>query len=139
MISVRFCVISDTHNKFSTSELPEMDVLLHCGDLTQIGGLLNYRKALQSMDAVPAELKLVIAGNHNVTLDKEWWSDNLVEGEDDLSEPELALKFFENAKARGIHYLEEGTDTFTLKSGAHFTVYASPYTPEFNGYAFAYA
>lgn len=35
-------------------------------------------------------------------------------------------------------YLEEGTYTFTLNSGARFTVYASPYTPEFCDWAFAY-
>jgi len=34
--------------------------------------------------------------------------------------------------------LEEGTQKFTLRDGRTFTIYASPYTPEFNGYAFAY-
>lgn len=44
----------------------------------------------------------------------------------------------ESARAAGIHYLEEGTYTFTLSSGAKFTIYASPYQPEFCGWAFAY-
>jgi len=30
--------------------------------------------------------------------------------------------------------LEEGTQKFTLRDGRTFTIYASPYTPEFNGY-----
>jgi hypothetical protein len=38
----------------------------------------------------------------------------------------------------GVTYLEEGTHTFTLKSGATFTIYASPYQPEFNRWAFGY-
>ena len=44
------------------------------------------------------------------------------------------------AKEAGVAYLEEGTHTFTLKSGAKFTVYASPYTPGSltHGWAFPY-
>ncbi|KAK1752824.1 hypothetical protein QBC47DRAFT_305494, partial [Echria macrotheca] len=38
----------------------------------------------------------------------------------------------------GLYFLEEGTHTFTLSGNQTFTIYASPYTPEFNGYAFAY-
>jgi hypothetical protein len=34
--------------------------------------------------------------------------------------------------------MEEGIQTFTLSNGAKFTVYASPYTPEFCQWAFAY-
>lgn len=43
-----------------------------------------------------------------------------------------------SARDRGIHYLKEGLHRFTLRSGAAFSVYASAYTPAFNGYAFAY-
>ena len=42
------------------------------------------------------------------------------------------------AKEAGITYLDEGVHTFTLKNGAKFTIYASPYQPEFCGYAFPY-
>jgi hypothetical protein len=38
----------------------------------------------------------------------------------------------------GVTYLEEGTHSFKLKSGAKFSVYASPYQPEFNDWAFSY-
>jgi hypothetical protein len=42
------------------------------------------------------------------------------------------------AAAAGVTYLEKGTHTFTLANGAKFTVYASPYQPEFNKWAFSY-
>ncbi|KAK3064524.1 hypothetical protein LTS18_006460, partial [Coniosporium uncinatum] len=105
-----------------------------------IGGLSAYERAFQALKDADAEFKLIIAGNHDVSLDAEWWARNLVEGEDDPEEPQQALELFRshNAKEAGLRYLEEGTHTFELKSGVRFTVYASPYTPEFNGYAFAY-
>lgn len=119
-----------------------MDIVLHCGDLTQIGGLSNYRKALQQIQAVKlaagAELALVIAGNHDVSLDAKWWAENLIEDEDDPDEPIQARALFDQAKGSGVHMLDEGTHKFSLKDGRSFTIFASPYTPEFGGYAFAY-
>lgn len=37
-----------------------------------------------------------------------------------------------------MHFLDEGTHKFTLQDGRAFTIFASPYTPEFGGYAFAF-
>ncbi|KAK3324844.1 Ser/Thr protein phosphatase family protein [Apodospora peruviana] len=67
-----------------------------------------------------------------------WWQNNLVEDEDNPKEPAQALALFPAEKGNGLHFLEEGTHKFTLRDGRTFTIYASPYTPEFNGYAFAY-
>ncbi|KAK3059407.1 hypothetical protein LTS18_010946 [Coniosporium uncinatum] len=44
----------------------------------------------------------------------------------------------EQAKKKGIIYLEEGMHEFKLKSGVKFKVYASPYQPEFCDWAFPY-
>lgn len=38
----------------------------------------------------------------------------------------------------GVPYLDEGTYSFDLRNGARFTLYASPYTPAFSDWAFAY-
>ena len=43
------------------------------------------------------------------------------------------------AKEAGVTYLEEGLNAFTLKNGASFNIYTSPYQPEFCGWAFSYA
>ncbi|KAK8034260.1 hypothetical protein PG993_009255 [Apiospora rasikravindrae] len=136
---VRFLILSDTHNiSFpDPTSLPAVDVVLHCGDLTMAGGLSNYRSAMSSLEQVDAELKLVVAGNHDLELDSSWWLANLDE-DDDPDEPHKAFEVMRSAWDRGLHYLEEGVHRFTLKSGATFSVYASAYTPEFNGYTFAY-
>jgi hypothetical protein len=119
-----------------------------------------------------AELKLVIAGNHDMSLDEEhftsygWrrhqrpeWVVNqeflldedprsTIRMKNDVPPSEEALKAYvqrakdlytnASAQADGIRYLDEGTYTFTLSNGATFTVYASPYQPEFCRWAFAY-
>lgn len=117
--------------------LPAVDVVLHCGDLTMTGGLSNYRSAISSLEQLDAEMKLVIAGNHDLELDTSWCLANLDE-DDDPNEPLKAIEVMNSARDRGIQYLEEGLYRFTLRSGAGFSVYASAYMPEFNGYAFAY-
>lgn len=144
--------MSDTHN-FETAgagedcplsacqDLPKVDVLLHCGDLTQVGGISAYKKALRLLGKYDAELKLVIGGNHDLSLDGEYWSSNLdEEAGDELEEHEQAIKIMtcDLAKASNVTYLTEGLHAFTLNSGVIFTIYASPYQPKFGNWAFGY-
>ena len=136
--SVRFLTTSDTHGAWpysSSNPAPKVDVLLHCGDLTQVGGLPSFKRAIEDIKSVDAELKLVIAGNHDLELDESWVRENMPE---DMADHLACVTFMKEQKIHGIHYLDEGTHTFTLQDGRQFSVYASPYTPEFNGYAFAY-
>ncbi|KAK5658136.1 hypothetical protein OQA88_2108 [Cercophora sp. LCS_1] len=134
-----FLVLSDTHDTSfpGPSTLPKADVAIHCGDMTMIGGLSNYKTFIANMLAIPAELKLVIAGNHDVSLDPKWWAENL-DGGDDPSEPEKALALFEAQKDKNLFLLSEGTHFFKLADRRYFLIYASPYTPAFGGYAFSY-
>lgn len=44
----------------------------------------------------------------------------------------------EGDATHGVTCLKEGTHTFTLQSGTTFTIYASPYTPNFGAAAFQY-
>lgn len=94
------------------------------------------------MAAIPAELRLVIAGNHDLSLDRAYVDSHKDEEdyEDDVEEHEAAWALWkgEHAKQAGVMFLEEGLHTFTLKSGVHFTVYASPKTPAFMDWADMY-
>lgn len=79
-MSIRFLVISDTHDfEFGTDSrafalpVPKADVVLHCGDLTNVGGSSSFKIALKMLGAIDAVKKLVIAGNHDLDLDKEYW------------------------------------------------------------------
>lgn len=56
----RFLLLSDTHDTAFPEDIPPADVVLHCGDITMIGGLSNYKAAISSLSNCPAELKLVI-------------------------------------------------------------------------------
>lgn len=152
IVATKFLVISDTHNfEFGTAAgcsqplqlpTPRADVLLHCGDLTQVGGVSSFKKALKMLGSIDAELKVVIPGNHDLELDKIYWeAQRDHEGTpEDPGDHDLAVQAMTGplATEMGVSYLNEGTHSFTLKSGAKFTIYVSPYTPAFCDWAFAY-
>ncbi|KAK5699027.1 hypothetical protein LTR97_006676 [Elasticomyces elasticus] len=137
MALVRIMVISDTHGAEELprrNELPKVDILLHCGDLTSRGRLCEYEKTLSLLASVDAELKLVIAGNHDVTLDADYWrarGPEIAGADYSSSTAAAAMKLMKGRKAQlsGVEFLHEGVHSFQLRSGAKFTVYASPYCP----------
>lgn len=139
-IPTRVMIISDTHeHSFDGTNMPQADVLIHTGDLTNFGELDSLRESVKMMGTIKAELKLVIAGNHDISLDQICRVENMSEEEySKYHEDALETMTGTLAKEAGITYLEEGTYTFTLTNGAKFTVYASPYTSGSGGWAFPY-
>jgi hypothetical protein len=137
--SVRFLIISDTHDAALPFKLPDCDVLLHCGDITEDGSPESISKAIKELGRIKAELKLVIAGNHDISLDKEYY---IAEGgsvaDVEKAQAIISPAAFSEASASGITFLVEGTHSFTLSSGATFTLYASPFTPAFGASGFQY-
>ena len=134
-VKTRFCIVSDTHDQnpkpsdadqFAYRQpLPSANVLLHAGDLTMSGGLKNYKKVLDWIMASDAELKIVIAGNHDIDLHEEYYLTH--SGEEDAVARKQVREIKElwtgaEARSAGVVYLDEGVNTFTLKSGATFTV-----------------
>ncbi|KAF2789856.1 Metallo-dependent phosphatase [Melanomma pulvis-pyrius CBS 109.77] len=153
-VKSRFLILSDTHSALPStspsnnvafrSPLPEADVVLHCGDLTMVGQLHEYEKALVMLSNIKAELKLVIAGNHDITLDEEYYDrkgmymHRLKEKDERITRQAREMWTGEQARKAGVTYLDEGVHSFVLKSGAKLRVYASPYQPEFCDWAFPY-
>ncbi|KAJ5448248.1 hypothetical protein N7445_003069 [Penicillium cf. griseofulvum] len=178
-IKTRICMISDTHTSTPHPPqrtdhayrypLPTANILLHAGDLTKVGYRVEHEAMISMLTTAQAELKLVIAGNHDITLDEDYFtsfgytrhqrpeqlgeesillSDDLqptlrtsTPNKDSLRAYASSIKSLwtsEAARKAGIIYLEEGTHSFTLSTGATFTIYASPYQPEFYNWAFAY-
>lgn len=98
------------------------------------------------MKSASAELKIVIPGNHDLSLDSKYYYGPLGErhrhrrGDNPSETPESIRAMYTSPEAveSGIVYLEEGIRTFNLRGGQKFTVYASAYTPEFCGWAFPY-
>ena len=61
----RFVCVSDTHNASPADgafKLPDGDVLVHAGDLTNQGTYAEIRKTLDWIEAADFEAKIVIAG-----------------------------------------------------------------------------
>lgn len=50
-------------------ELPDGDLLLHAGDLTQSGSFEELQMQIDWLHSQPRKFKVVIAGNHDLCLD----------------------------------------------------------------------
>ncbi|KAL9634413.1 MAG: hypothetical protein Q9164_004101 [Protoblastenia rupestris] len=149
-VKTRFLIISDTHGMEFPSEnrpLQHADVAIHCGDLTEESKLEEYRTSIRLLKDIHAPLKLVIAGNHDFTMDTAVFKKKVADARPPL-DPKLVRKvygdlgearqIFEEAKAAGIVFLDEGNHQFILENRALLTVYASPWTPSLGDWGFQY-
>jgi hypothetical protein len=57
--------------------MPQVDVLIQTGDLTNFGELDLLRESVEMIDTIEAELKLVIAEIHHISLDKTCRLENM--------------------------------------------------------------
>jgi hypothetical protein len=157
-VKTRLLILSDTHSALPQptdsnidngvpfrKPLPAADVFIHCGDLTGNGRIDQHQKALELINSVDAELKIVIPGNHDLTLDRAYYDRcpnkhcPWEKYSDDVLQSIKDMYAGEKARQSGIRYLEEGTASFRLKNGALLTVYASAWQPEFCNWAFGYS
>lgn len=166
-VKTRVLIISDTHCAGLSEQedqdppvlpfkapLPPADLLIHCGDLTLTGTEDEYHQTLDMLNEIDAPVKLVIAGNHDLTLDRDFVTSHLEaggasgswEGVQSKDEAESMVKQARSlwlddngrAKTEGVTFLEDGVHEVDLANGATVNVYASPYTPEFCDWAYAY-
>ncbi|OAA76571.1 Metallophosphoesterase [Akanthomyces lecanii RCEF 1005] len=145
-------MLSDTHGMTLDGRIPDgpiADVCVHAGDLTEESKLEEFHSAITLLRSIDAPLKLVIAGNHDFTLDTPSFEKKIQEIKPPL-DPELVKNFYgdyEEAKQlllnakedHGIHLLSEGTHDFVLQNGGKLRVYASPYTPSLGDWGFQYS
>ncbi len=149
-IKTRFYIVSDTHGiEFESKDRfsQHADVAIHCGDLTEESKLEEFQATLRLLMDIQAPLKLVIAGNHDFTLDIPTFREKVANARPPL-DPELVKKIygahgearqlFEDARSAGITFLDEGSHQFFLENGAILTVYATPYTPSLGDWGFQY-
>jgi predicted phosphodiesterase len=81
---MRIVAISDTHTMERNFQIPDGDVLVHCGDFTYKGRQEEITDFLDWFLDLPHKNKILIAGNHDVTLEKNHREDivSLLEIED---------------------------------------------------------
>lgn len=109
-MALRVVVVSDTHNQHQKLEVPDGDILIHCGDMTNRGSAPELQEVNAWFEELPHRHKLVISGN----MDKRW-----------ESQPS------KSARAKflpAVTYLED--EVIEIEG---LRVYASPFTPKFCG------
>ncbi|KAK5175489.1 uncharacterized protein LTR77_000628 [Saxophila tyrrhenica] len=150
-IQTKIIVLSDTHGEPLKRKVnTTADVAIHCGDLTDESKLDEFKATIEQLKAIGAPIKLVIAGNHDFTLDDNAYAYTRNEVKRTIDDAALTRTYgsigearvlfeSEDAKSAGIVFLSEGTHKISLKNGALLTVYASPYTPsKSSGWGFQY-
>ncbi|KND94427.1 putative rhamnogalacturonate lyase C [Tolypocladium ophioglossoides CBS 100239] len=111
--------ISDTHN--GQPMVPDGDVLVHAGDLTQSGTALSW------LSSLPQKHKIVLGGNHDTLLD--------VRRDDPAGQ---AGSKREQLAWGDIIYLNDESTIITCSNGRRLNVYGSPKSPKHGNWAFQY-
>lgn len=109
---MRIVCISDTHNGIARTPVPDGDVLLHAGDLTDRGTMVEVAEELSRLGRLPHRYKALVAGNHDFFLERC---------------PALAAAFF----PAGVTYLR---DSWASLGG--LGVWGSPWQPDLPSWAF---
>ncbi|KAK3591069.1 hypothetical protein CHS0354_005463 [Potamilus streckersoni] len=75
---IRFVCLSDTHSRIEKGQIkiPDGDVLLHAGDFTNIGLPSEVKTYNEFLGTLPHKLKIVIAGNHDLSFDYDLVKNN---------------------------------------------------------------
>jgi len=107
--------IADTHNL--TCAIPDGDVLIHAGDLTNTGTTAEIQTAIDWISSLPHRHKVVIAGNHDTYLDPR----------SRLTLPKLDQNSFLNW--RQLIYLQHSSATIAVHGNRHLKIYGAPQIP----------
>lgn len=113
---MKLVFISDTHGKHRQIKLPKGDILVHGGDYSNMGTLEELEDFLNWMNEQDFKYKIMVAGNHDAPLEKD---------------RRRAMKLIDQYDSEVI-YLQ---DTY-VKLPEGFTIYGSPWTPEFCNWYF---
>ncbi|MCJ1254549.1 hypothetical protein MMC24_002364 [Lignoscripta atroalba] len=121
---IRIVCISDTHTRIH-SPIPFGDVLIHAGDLSNLGTTEEIQAQINWLVSLPHPHKIVIAGNHDSFLDPRSRY---------ASESKKALDW------RKIHYLQHSSITLAFPEhlNRRLNVYGAPQIPECGGPEFAF-
>ena len=142
---VRFVCFSDTHSYESKTNLkrptafdfiPEGDVLLHCGDFTNVGRLEEVENFAKWFGSLPHKRKVLIAGNHDLSLHPETYGTTSARFDCSRNSVSSAADICRKARAAidAIPNCEYLMDSGTTIDG--IKIWGSPWQPEFCEWAF---
>ena len=124
--TLRVVCISDTHTQ--TKNIPDGDLLIHAGDLCNIGSPAELNAQITWLDSLPHRHKIVIAGNHDAFLDPR--SRRTLSKADQTGTIDW----------KNVQYLQHSSVTLAFP-GRTLKVYGAPHVPQLGGpeHAFQYA
>ena len=131
---IKVVCISDTHCQSPLSFLPPGDILIHAGDLTNLGSLSEIQRQIDWLKSIHAatarggfESILVIAGNHDSYFDSRSRSNH----DRQPGQKKRALDW------GPVTYLEHSSARVTIR-GRTLNVYGAPQIPKCGGREFAF-
>ena len=111
--------------------MPNGDVFIHAGDFSSVGKMNEVEKFRDYLVSLPHPSKIVIAGNHDVTFQVDWYNQiGYNKFHRGVLQDAVACKNLLRT-AHGITYLEDSACEV-----AGLKVWGSPWQPEFCGWAF---
>ena len=124
----RFVCISDTHSRTDSLKIPAGDVLLHAGDFSDIGRREDVVKFNSFLGSLPHRYKVVIAGNHDISLDTQEYGRTLWSR---FSHPtQLDSNEMKSLISNALYLEDFGCELLG------FNIYGSPWQPEFFNWGF---
>lgn len=118
---MKLVVISDTHGFHrDVLNVPDGDVLIHCGDVSNVGEREQVEDFVRWFGELPHANKIFIAGNHDRCFDPKFNRNNANE------KPEWLQRLLKTLPAKNVHYLE---NSGVIIDGVKF--WGSPITPDF--------
>lgn len=127
---IRVVCISDTHNL--TPNLPNGDILIHAGDLSEWGTFDEIQAQLTWLSNQPHQHKVIIAGNHDLLLDPDF-----LDSHPKYKDPQARTK--EDLDFGSVMYLQDESLTLCFpERKTSLNIYGSPWTPQYGTSAFQY-
>lgn len=124
-MKLNICHVSDNHNRYPI--LPECDLLIHSGDMTDLGGKQELIAGLDWLSQQKAEMRILVPGNHDIGYDHYHYQGPSAE--------EVEKRIQEAARYYQVDI--SINDFFEVDIKDHkFTVGTCSYQPQFCGWAF---
>ncbi|KAK5701289.1 hypothetical protein LTR17_022703 [Elasticomyces elasticus] len=128
---VRIVCISDTHNHAPGEgyTLPKGDILIHAGDLTNQGSLAEIKKVVEWIEKTEFAVKVVVAGNHDISLDANYALENSAGWHVQPDEPEVCRDLLtHNTNFTYLHHSSAVVDV--PDKHVSLRMFGSPYSPD---------
>jgi len=133
---IRMVCISDLHGKCRTVEkLPAGDILIVAGDISDQGRPEEVLDFADWIDQQDFPVKIVIAGNHDVSLDEKYYHRK---GKDRFKLPKVdPQELVKKLKSVCCYLEDESARVFPLKDGSGgLRVWGTPWQPKYCDWAF---